>query len=77
MKTISRAIIRGKPLDKDCKRAYLSKYEYGPNDNRCFCYGLYSEWSHYEIAEKCIDCKAFVDNADTPKAYKKAVSRKH
>lgn len=36
MKTISRAVMRGKPLDKDCKRAYISKHEYGPNDNRCF-----------------------------------------
>ena len=49
MKTISRAVMRGKPLDKDCKRAYISKHEYGPNDNRCFCNGLYAEWSDCEI----------------------------
>ena len=67
MKTIGRAVVRGKPLDKDCKRAHISKHEYGPNDNRCFCYGLYAEWSDYEINEKCIDCKAFVQNAEPPK----------
>ena len=64
MKTISRAEMRGKPLDKDCKRAYIAKHEYGPNDNRCFCNGLYAEWSDCEINEKCIDCKAFVENAE-------------
>ena len=67
MKTISRAVMRGKPLDKDCKRAYISKHEYGPNDNRCFCNGLYAEWSDWEINEKCIDCKAYVGNAEPPK----------
>ena len=67
MKTISRAVMRGKPLDKDCKRAYISKHEYGPNDNRCFCCGLYAEWSDCEINEKCIDCKSFVENAEPPK----------
>lgn len=59
---INRSVIRGKPLDADCKKAHISKHEYGPKDNRCFCYGLYNEWGD-EIAEKCRECKAYVYNA--------------
>ena len=32
-----RSVQRGKPLDKDCYKAHISKHEYGKDDNRCFC----------------------------------------
>lgn len=35
---ISRAKIRGKKLDEDCKRACTSTNEYGPDDDRVFCF---------------------------------------
>lgn len=64
MKTISRAVLRGRSLDEDCKTANVSKQEYGPNDNRCFCYGLYAPCNDWEIQQKCLECKAYVDNAE-------------
>ena len=67
MKTISRAVVRGKPLDEDCKTANVSKHEFGSNDNRCFCYGLYVPCNDWEIQQKCRECKAYVDNAELPK----------
>ena len=66
MKTISRDVIRGKPLDYDCLSANISKHEYGPNDNRCFCYGLYVPFNDWEIQQKCLECKAYVFNAKPP-----------
>lgn len=35
---ISRAKLRGKKLDEDCKGACTSTNEYGPDDDRVFCY---------------------------------------
>ena len=67
MKTISRAIVRGKPLDNDCKRANVSTHEFGSNDNKCFCYGLYVPYNDWEIQQKCLECAAYVDNAKQPK----------
>lgn len=62
MKRTTRAQLRGEPLDEDCKKANISRYEYGRSDNRCFCYGLWYEpggpWY-----EKCEECGAFVGNA--------------
>ena len=66
---ISRAKIRGKKLDEDCKRAHTSPNEYGPDDNRVFCYGLVS-YSNDELIEKCRNCKALAYNA-TPIATEK------
>lgn len=59
---IDRAILRGKPLDKDCKKANISKHEYGMSDDRHFCYGLI-DCMNEEYLPKCIECGAFVDNA--------------
>ena len=53
---ISRAKIRGEKLDEDCKRAYTTSHEYGPDDDRVFCYGLF-DYSNDEI------CKAHVYNS--------------
>lgn len=56
--------MRGKPLDEDCKTANVSKHEYGLNDNRRFCYGLYVPCNDWEIQHKCLECKAYVENAE-------------
>ncbi|MCI9640443.1 hypothetical protein ACDL92_11900 [Ihubacter sp. mB4P-1] len=62
-KRISRATIRGKRLDDDCKQAHTTSHEYGSDDNRVFCYGIYGGW---DIADKCKECKAYVYNAEPP-----------
>ena len=67
-KVISRAEMRGKKLDDDCKNAKISKNEYGIDDNRCFCYGI-RDYSTEEYLEKCYKCGAFVNNAKPWKAY--------
>ena len=51
MKRCTRADLRGKPLDKDCKIAKISTNEYGPEDNRKYCYGGI-EMSTEETLEK-------------------------
>lgn len=61
---ISRAKLRGKPLDEDCKKAMRSTHEFGENDYRVFCYGLYEEMSDWKIQQKCINCKAYYCNAE-------------
>lgn len=63
-----RAEQRGKPLDDDCYHANISKYEYGMNDKRCFCYGLYAPNSTSEIHPKCIECGAYCMNAKPMKS---------
>ncbi|QHI72884.1 hypothetical protein [Aminipila terrae] len=60
-----RSELRGKSLDDDCKIAKISTHEYGMEDNRKFCYGL-MEMSTEELIDKCITCKAYVDNAEPP-----------
>ena len=60
---INRAKLRGKPLDSDCKRANRTTHEYGPEDDRVYCYGLYEDMSDWMILKKCRECGAFVDNA--------------
>lgn len=64
---ISRAQLRGKPLDDDCRIARQSSHEYGMNDNRVFCYGLMDRMTD-EYLQKCRECGAFVDNAEPPDA---------
>lgn len=59
---ISRAKIRGKKLDEDCKIACTSTNEYGQDDDRVFCYGRVY-YSTDELIEKCKNCKALVWNA--------------
>ncbi len=60
-----RAKLRGIPLDNDCKKAKISLYEYGPDDNRKFCYGVCDGFPD-EIAEKCRKCGAYAFNAEPP-----------
>lgn len=59
---ISRAKLRGCKLDEACKQANTTTNEYGLDDNRVFCHGLYNCRTD-EIIEKCLHCKAFVYNA--------------
>lgn len=66
IKAINRATLRGKKLDDDCRRAIISKNEYGPGDNRCFCYGLYIDANNWEVQQKCIECGAYIMNAKPP-----------
>ena len=63
MKKISRAKLRGKPLNFDCRRARTTQCEYGKKDYRVFCYGLYQDRME-EIREECLNCKAYVMNAE-------------
>lgn len=60
-----RAILRGKPLDENCKRASVTTREYGQDDNRKFCYGL-MEMMSGDLLGKCRECKAFVGNSEPP-----------
>lgn len=62
---ISRAKLRGKKLDEDCKRTCTSSHEYGSDDDRVFCYGLV-DYSTDELLDKCKNCKAYVFNATPP-----------
>lgn len=71
MKKINRAELRGHPLDKDCITAKTTTNEYGKNDNRIYCYGLYAEGSSYLINPKCSKCKAYVMNAEPLKEEEK------
>lgn len=50
-------------MDIDCRSAVPATNEYGVDDDRVFCYGLYKEQSETEICNKCRKCKAFVENA--------------
>ena len=63
MKRISRATLRGKPLNEDCKIVNRATHEYGKEDNRVYCYGLYTEFSDCDIREECLNCKAYVYNS--------------
>ncbi len=60
MKRVTRADLRGKPLEPYCKNANTT------NDGNCVvCYGLYQNnisGTSDEIAGCCKSCKAYVDN---------------
>ena len=62
MKRVNRAILRGKPLDRDCRSANRSTGEYGDDDRRVFCYGWIDAMTD-EYLTKCKECGAFVYNA--------------
>lgn len=62
VKTIRRDKVRGKHLDHDCYKAYISRHEYGPDDPRVFCYGLIDPMND-ELIDKCRNCGAYVGNA--------------
>lgn len=63
MKRKTRAQMRGKPLDDDCKKyGRPDSGQFGPEDKRCFCTGIWNRmYDDYE--RKCIVCPALVSNA--------------
>ena len=58
------AKLKDKALDTDCvlKKAYISTNEYGEEDNRRYCYGLFDNFKD-EVSEKCKICEAYINNA--------------
>lgn len=66
MKKITRSKLRGTPLNDDCYKANTTTNEFGKNDNRVFCYGLYKDKMD-EIRDECIECMANVLHAEPPK----------
>ena len=74
MSKVSRAKLRGTPLEPYCKKANTTTHEFGKEDNRVYCYGLYQNnisGTSEEIAECCRKCKAYIDNATPLKEVKK------
>lgn len=58
----SRNIQRGARLLSDCYKANITKHEYGKDDDRVFCYGLYGN-SECELRDECSECGAHWRNA--------------
>lgn len=58
----TRADLRGKPLDKECYRAYTTTQEYGPDDDRTLCYGMMDDMTD-DYLHECLVCGALVWNA--------------
>lgn len=66
MKRVSRATLRGKPLDDDCRKyGRPDAYQYGADDRRCFCTGIWDRM-HEDFEPKCRDCSAWNGNAEPP-----------
>ena len=65
-KTIDRKHLRNAPLHWFCGKAYTTRHEYGPDDNRVFCYGTVDMMTD-EYLVACKKCKAFVYNSTPPK----------
>ena len=65
MKRVSRAQLRGQPLDPLCKLAHTTTNEYGPDDKRVFCYGIEDAMTE-EPEELCLKCGAFIRNETPP-----------
>ena len=63
MKQVTRAELRGKPLNRDCYTANTTTNEFGADDNRVFCFGLYADKTE-EVCEECMNCKANVIYAE-------------
>ena len=59
----TRAQLRGSPLKPECRRAHVVKHEWGPDDNRCYCYGKLSPDCEL-IDDECYACGAFVNNSE-------------
>lgn len=60
----NRSELRGKRLNENCYKAKISKYEYGRNDKRKFCYGLIDMMTD-ELIDECKECKAHVNYAES------------
>lgn len=66
MKTVDRAKLRGKPLERICYSAKTTRHEFGRNDNRVFCFGIVDTMTD-ELIPQCRACKALVDYAEPMK----------
>ena len=66
MKRVSRAQLRGQPLDLLCKKAHTTTNECGSKDRRVFCYGIYDCITE-EPEELCAVCGAFIRNITPPR----------
>ena len=55
-------MLRGKPLELDCKSAKTTTGEFGNDDRRVFCYGII-DCETDEYLTKCKKCGAFEYNA--------------
>lgn len=66
MKRQTRAQLRGKPLDEDCRKiARSDSGQFGAQDRRCFCTGIWDPM-HEDFLPKCRECKAWSSNAEPP-----------
>ena len=65
-KTIDRKHLRNAPLLPFCGKAHTTRHEYGPDDNRVFCYGVIDKMTD-EYLVACKKCKAFVSNSTPQK----------
>lgn len=63
MKTVNRAQLRGKPLERICYSAHTTRHEFGSRDNRVFCFGI---MDGDDLIEPCRSCKALMDCAEPP-----------
>ena len=62
----TRAQLRGKPLDEDCKRYGRSDpYQFGIMDRRCFCTGIMDKMTD-DYMPKCRQCAALNILAQPP-----------
>ncbi len=61
MKRVTRAQLRGQPLDPLCKKAHTTTHEYGLDDNRVFCFGWICR-ENDEPEALCEACGAFFRN---------------
>lgn len=71
MKRINRAQLRGEALEPYCKYANTTTIEYGKEDKRVYCYGLYNNnfpnRLDENICDECKECKAFINNSEVLK----------
>lgn len=63
MRKVSRAKLRGKPLNPDCYMANTTTNEFGKSDYRVFCFGLYQDKTD-DLRDECMNCKANVIYAE-------------
>ena len=68
MKRVSRARLRGERLEPMCKKAHTTTNEYGLNDKRVFCCGIW-EPATGGPTQTCQMCAAFVWNATPPEGW--------
>lgn len=66
MSKFTRAFLRGKPLSKDCQRAYSSGIEFTDEygNEYCGCYGL-EDAGPGTTNHECLECRAFARAIDT------------